>query len=192
MPYRKKNFDQNAHYHIFNRGVNKEIIFYSDNNYEYCLNLIRKQAKIHSISIVAYCFMPNHYHLLIRQNGSSTISRFIQGVFRAYVLGLNKQINRTGPLFEGRFRHIKISQQGYLLHLCRYIHMNPVKAGLVVSPEQWLFSNYLDWIGKRKRGLVDSAFVKTYFNTGEKYTTFVLDYKQAREYQERLQKYTLE
>ena len=189
MPYRKKDLDLYYFYHIYNRGVNKEKIFYSADNYLYLIKLLNKYLKNYHTTMVAYCLMPNHYHFLIRQNIENNLSDFMKGLFGAYVQGLNKKINRRGPLFEGRFKHIKIERHEHLLHLCRYIHLNPVKDGLVSYPEEWPYSNYLDWIGKRNRKLWDPEFVFTYFNTQKEYVKFVSDYKDELEYQRTVKAY---
>lgn len=77
---------------------------------------------------------------------------------------------------EGRFKDVHVDNDAYLLHLCRYIHGNPVKAGLVVLPEHWAFSNYPEWIGERPGKLVDDAFVDDFFPKRTDYQEFVLDY----------------
>ncbi|MCP4417024.1 MAG: transposase, partial [Chloroflexi bacterium] len=89
---------------------------------------------------------------------------------------VNRQRNRSGTLFEGRFKHKLVDRDGYLIHLRRYIHANPVKAGLVTRLEDWPFSNYLEWIGERPGTLVDYEFVNTWYPQRNAYTEFVLDY----------------
>jgi hypothetical protein len=128
------------------------------------------------VSIIAYCLMPNHYHFLLRPDGETTISQFTGTLFNAYAQALNKQTGRTGALFEGRFKDVHVDREPYLLHLCRYIHANPVKAGLVTSPEEWPYSNYPEWIGERPGTLVDQDFVDAFFPNRPDYREFVLDY----------------
>jgi putative transposase len=79
----------------------------------------------------------NHYHFLLRQETEKSLSRFMQVVFNAYVQALNLQQRRSGALFEGRFRHARVNTWEYLVILCRYIHLNPVRAGLMTRPEDW-------------------------------------------------------
>jgi len=119
--------------------------------------------------------MPNHYHLLVRQDGEHLISRFIQSIFNSYVQALNKQIDRKGPLFEGRYKHILVDEDEYLMHLMRYIHRNPVEARLVSLPDNWIFSNYLEFIGQPKGRLVDLSIRDMYFNSADEYKEFVHD-----------------
>lgn len=169
MPYRKKEFYSGGYYHIYNRGANRERIFFSDENYSYCLRLIGKYSEIFHISVIAYCLMPNHFHLILRQNSEKSISDLMRLVFNAYVQAVNRQIGRTGTLFEGRFKHILIDKDNYILHLCRYIHLNPVKAELVAAPGEWRFSNYNEWVGKRNGKLVDHDFISSYFKNPQEY-----------------------
>jgi putative transposase len=175
MPYRNVNFGSNHYYHIYNRGVNKQSIFFEEDHYSVCLRLINKYLSVHSVELFAWCLMPNHYHLILWTELENGISRFIQVVFNAYAQSLNKRIERRGPLFEGRFKHVLIDEQTYLMQVCRYIHMNPVKAGLVRKPEEWAFSDYLEWTGKRRTGLLKANLIKDCFGGFKEYETFVSD-----------------
>ena len=177
MPYRPDVFAQGHYYHIYNRGAGRGILFFNPQNYLYCLGLIKRQSQRYGISIIAYCLMPNHYHFLLRQETDVSISKFINVLFNAYVQAVNRQQNRSGTLFEGRFRHVCIDREEYLVHLCRYIHLNPVKAGLVESPEVWPYSSYLEWIGQRSGTLKDEDFIRGRFPTPESYQRFVADYQ---------------
>lgn len=94
--------------------------------------------------MVAYCLMPNHYHFLVRQLSDRALSQWVQMLFNGYSQAINQQLNRKGTLFQNRAKHILIDKDEYLVHLVRYIHYNPVEAGLVHSPEEWQFSNYLE------------------------------------------------
>ncbi len=98
---------------------------------------------------------------------------------RAYVWRLMRN-SLGGTLFEGRFRAKPIQTTGHLLHLCRYIHGNPVKDGLVAHPADWDYSNYLEWSGERNGTLVDREFIHEQFGTSEAYRKFLLQYLQTR------------
>lgn len=172
----RRTFSQGNIYHIYNRGANRAPIFFNQENYLYCLRLIKKYALKYQIAFLAYCLMPNHYHFLLRQDGHTPISKFINVLFNGYVQAVNNQKNRSGTLFEGRFKHKLVAREEYLIHLCRYIHANPVKAGLVTRLEEWPYSNYLEWINQRPGTLVDHDFVDAYFPKRQSYTEFVLDY----------------
>lgn len=179
MPKRKSSFAPNHYYHVYNRGVNKAPIFFNDGNYEYCLRLVQKHRHKYRTTIVTYCLMPNHYHFLLRQEGEQTLSRFIGALFNGYVQAVNRQQKRSGTLFEGRFKDKHVDKRSYLIHLCRYIHANPVRAGLVSVPEAWPYSNYQEWIGLRSGTLIDHDFVDAHFPDREAYRRFVLDYAQG-------------
>ncbi len=176
MPQRKNEFYPGGYYHIYNRGANREIIFFSQQNYEYCIRLMRKFLKRYDLKLIVYCLMPNHYHYIIRQESENGISEYIRDIFNPYVQLINKQQQRKGTLFEGRFKHIHIDREEHLLHLCRYIHLNPVKAGLVDLPEQWLYSNYSEWIGERTDSMTDTTFIIRNFGSPGKYREFVEGY----------------
>ncbi|MEA3441478.1 MAG: transposase [Chloroflexota bacterium] len=192
MSRRKVNFVQDHYYHCYNRGANKEPIFRTDDNYIFLLGRIRKYSQKFNISIIAYCLMPNHYHFLLRQDSSLSISDFLQAVFNSYTKAFNKANNRRGTLFEERFKAINIDKDSYLLHLCRYIHRNPLDAGLVIQLDDWQYSNYLEWIGKRNGTLVDCEFVNEQFGTLEEYELFVMDYPPPKEIDQAMGSYYLD
>ena len=145
MPIREDGFRQNCYYHVFNRGAGRQRIFRDQENYRYLLRLIAKHSKEKRVGIVCYCLLPNHYHMILRQEGDEPISRFINYVFSAYTQAFNRREGRSGTLFQGRFKHIIVDRQEYFLHLMRYIHINAVKAGLAEKPEEWDFSDYRLW-----------------------------------------------
>lgn len=149
MPYRKVQFAQGQFYHIYNRGVAQQPIFQEKENYLFLLRRVKKYASAFDITVVAYCLMPNHYHFLLHQDDQIPAGRLPQRVFNSYTKAFNKRYDRTGTLFEGPLKAIHVDQDHYLLHLCRYIHANPVKHGLVSDLEQWPYSNYLEWIAAR-------------------------------------------
>jgi putative transposase len=163
MPHRKTQFASGYYYHIYNRGVGKQPIFRERDNYRYLLSLVKKYASQLFIAVIAYCLMPNHYHLLLRQDGDDSAGLLPQLVFNSYTKAFNRRYGRTGTLFESRYQSVWVDAEGYLLHLCRYIHANPVKARMVSRPEDWPFSNYLEWMDLRQGVLVDRDFVAESF-----------------------------
>jgi REP element-mobilizing transposase RayT len=148
-------------------------IFATPDNYVYLLRKVKGLLEELPISVLAYCLMPNHYHFVLRQDGEISISTLIQRLFQTYTQAFNKQQERKGPLFEGRFRHVHVDRNEYVLHLCRYVHLNPVAAGLVLDPAEWPCSNYLEWIDARPGTLVDRTFVRHFFSTPKAYIAFV-------------------
>ncbi len=184
MPYARKDlliWQQGMYYHIYNRGVNKSILFREPANYLYIIEKLQKYSLENLVSVIAYCLMPNHYHLLLRQDGAQPAGNVPQAVFNSYSKAYNSRYRHSGTLFEGRFRAKPIRTTTHLLHLCRYIHGNPVKDGLVTDPTDWRWSNYLEWIGKRKSPLVDYEFIKTQFVNRPEYKDFLFQYLKCYE-----------
>jgi len=118
--------------------------------------------------------MPNHYHFVAKQNHDSGIQKCFQNTFNSYTQAFNKQQGRTGPLYQGRFKGILIDKDEVLMHVCRYIHLNPVRAGLVKTPGTWPYSNYLYWVNGGDSELFDSSIWEMFFRSGPKYKNFVL------------------
>ncbi|MCL5999371.1 MAG: transposase [Chloroflexi bacterium] len=168
------------------------MIFFNPGNYEYCLRLSKQYAQKYGIAIIAYCLMPNHYHFLIRQETEQPPSKFINALFSAYVQAVNVQQQRKGTLFESRFRHVTVDREEYLTHLCRYIHLNPVKANLVDQPSEWPYSNYLEWVGCRAGTLVDRTFIHQFFKDSAAYRVFVVDYQSEMKARHVPQRYMLD
>ena len=176
MPHRTVKFAPEKYYHVYNRGAGRQPIFREAANYIFVLRKVKQYAHQYHVTAVAYCLMPNHYHFLIRQDGETAAGLVFQHTFNSYTKAFNKRYDRSGTLFEERFQVIHVDRDEYLLHLCRYIHGNPVKAGLVQSPEDWAYSNYPDWIGLRTGDLVDREFVQAHFPNHADYRQFVMNY----------------
>jgi REP element-mobilizing transposase RayT len=170
------------YYHVYNRGVNRQPIFAREENYHFLLRRIKQYLSSYPIYIVAYVLMPNHYHLLIEVDGDDALSPFCQRLFNSYSQAFNRQQNRSGTLFEGRAKSILVDNSSYVYALTRYIHLNPVVAGLSKSPGDWHFSNYLDWVGVRNDDLFNPKFRDMFFSSPEEYKEFVVaDIPQAIE-----------
>ena len=187
MSRRDIHFEQGGYYHIFNRGVARHKIFYEEKNYIYLLKKVKTLIPRSDLTIIAYCLMPNHYHFLIRQDAELPVSAFIQNLFNSYSKAVNKMYKRSGTLFEGKCRAKQVQEEAYLLHLCRYIHRNPVDAErpLVNDLKNWHYSNYLEWIGERSGILVDERFVHEHFASAEDYIHFVNDYESIKKLNEK-------
>ena len=163
MPRRSDELHEGEFYHVYNRGANGAEIFFDRENYLFFLRRFRERAPAGHVTVLAYCLMPNHYHFLLRQDDDTSAGLLPQLVFSGYAKAFNKRYDRTGTLFEGRYQSIWVDDDGYLLHLCRYIHANPVKAGMVLRLEDWPFSNYLEWMDLREGVLIDRDFVAEWF-----------------------------
>ncbi len=130
MPPREVTFVQDHYYHIYNRGVARQSIFRETDNYLFFLRRLKKCAHDLNVSVIAYCLLPNHYHLLVRQDGFEPAGLLPQRCCNSYAKAFNKRYGRTGALFEDRYQAIEVDSEAYLLQVCRYIHANPVRHGL--------------------------------------------------------------
>jgi putative transposase len=171
MPRREMSFATGEHYHLYNRGVDRQLIFFSQDNRLFFLKQLRKHL-CPKADVLAYCLMPNHYHLLIKV-ADEGVSEAMQAFTTSYVKAVNRDQGRVGPLFQSRFEAVHVDREEYLLHLSRYIHRNPVEAGLVESPDQWEFSSYREYVGLRSGTLPKMDWIKTRFANCEDYRVFV-------------------
>ena len=174
MPYRAVEFRAGEYYHIYNRGNNYQPIFFERENYLYFLRQLRKYL-VPDVEIITYCLMPNHYHLLVHLK-TDDLSGLMQPFVLSYTKAINKRYERVGSLFQGRFKAIHIDRNEYLVHLSRYIHLNPVEAGLVRRPEDWEFSSYPEFIGLRNGTLPKPDIVLSQFPSPGAYRLFVEAY----------------
>jgi len=175
MPQPRPPYQTGQYYHIYNRGRSRLSIFKEPANYLFVLRKIKHYSREYNLVMVAYCLMPNHYHFLIRQDGAHPAGLLPQRIFNSYSKAYNKRYKHSGTLFEGPYKVKPVVKTSHLLHLCRYIHGNPVKDGLVSDPADWPYSNYLEWIGERDGTLWDVDFVRENFPPPGLYRDFVLD-----------------
>ena len=147
-----ENLEPGYYYHIYNRGNNREKLFYEEWNYSYFMELYEKY--IHPIAeTYAYCLMGNHFHFLIQTKDLEVLEpnlidkrplwRNFADFFNAYAKMINLNYGRTGSLFQERYRRKKVDSENYLQQLIHYIHMNPVKHGLTDRCEDYPYSSYL-------------------------------------------------
>ncbi len=169
-------YEDGKYYLVYNRGANRQDIFLTPENYEFCIRLMKKYLQHYRVSIMAFWLMPNHYHFLLRQNESGSISRFVQTVFNSYAQALNKMTGRSGTLFQGRAKGIQIKDDLYAVRLCQYIHHNPVAAGLVKMPADWKYSDYPDWVESLKSGVTDLSLRDAYYKRPEEYKRLTEEY----------------
>ena len=130
-----------AVYHVMNRGLSRQLVFRDSNDYQAFLKVLTEVHALWGVQILAYCLMPNHYHLCVKtpQGNLSRVMRHVNGV---YTQGFNRAHRRDGPLFRGRYKAILIDVETYLASVVRYIHLNPVKAKVASSPEQYVWSSH--------------------------------------------------
>ncbi len=175
MPYRKVDFLADRYYHIYDCGNNFQPIFFETENYRFFLRQLRRYLVPHALEIIAYCLMPTHYHILARSL-TDDLSTYMQPFVLSYTKAINKRHGRAGALFQGRFKVIHVNRETYLLHLSRYIHLNPVSARLVQRPEDWEFSSYRDFVGLRMGTLPKPEVVLAQFSSPDGYRSFVEAY----------------
>lgn len=208
-----KVYVENGYYHIYNRGVEKRNIFLDECDFKTFLNILktalipppekkdlmvnfttfkgdtfkgiaRQTKNFHGeIELLAYCLMPNHFHLLIKQNTNNGIKKFMQSVTTRYSLYFNKKYKRVGALFQSAYKAALITEEPYLLHLTRYIHLNPAEYTKELIN---IYSSYGDYIGIRKTSWVNSDFILSFFgNKKESNLIFLESYKSYRDFVEK-------
>jgi len=217
---RKNIFVNNQYYHIYNRGVDKRKIFLDRNDYirflhdlyefndknpaiEYsrlpkkikdvggeASHIMQKRKKL--VEIICFCQMPNHYHLILKQLVEKGISRFMHKLGTGYTMSFNLKQKRNGILFQGPFKAIHIENETYLIHLSRYIHLNPVK---LIKPEwkkediknwkkinkfleNYKWSSYSDYIGKKNfPSIINKELLLNIFDNEKKYKKFIKEWQ---------------
>lgn len=137
-----------AFYHVTARGNEKKVIFKNERDLERFLLYAEAAVQRYGAVIHAYCLMNNHYHLLI-QTPLANLSEIMQYINGSYTTYVNTKRQRVGHLFQGRYKAILIDADAYAQELSRYIHLNPVRAGIVSKPVDYQWSSYLYYSGKK-------------------------------------------
>ncbi len=145
MPRTARTISQSGYYHVLSRGTGKQILFEDDDDHIFFLKKLDKYRKEEKSDIIAYCLMDNHYHLLVR---SDNLDRLMQKTGTAYAVYYNKKYDRTGHLFQNRFKSVPVETESSLLNAVRYIHNNPVKAG-ICSADRYRWSSWIAYSGKK-------------------------------------------
>jgi len=148
-------------YHLMTRGINQQNIFSSDDDYERFLNTLSRYSRKSNCEIYAYCLMDNHIHLLLKE-GQEPLATTMKRIGTSYVYYYNWQYNRKGHLFQDRFKSEPVEDDAYFLTVLRYIHQNPVKAGITDDPVTYPWSSYTEYTDKVK--LVNTSFALKLFN----------------------------
>ena len=161
-------------YHLTSRGDDRKKIFLSDFDFERFLEYIKTAKEKFKFYLYAYCLMGNHYHLLL-ETTQPNLSRIMQNINSSYTLYYNKKRGKCGHLFQGRYKSIIVEADEYFKELSRYIHLNPVKARIVNSPEEYKWSSYRTYISNADDSeIIDIAKAKILLGMGIKeYISFV-------------------
>lgn len=134
-----------AWYHAMNRGRNQDALFIDNTDYSTFIDLLQEAGAMWKIKIAAYCLMTNHYHLLV-QTPQANLDRCMRHINGIYTQRFNRRYKMDGQLFRGRYKAILVDADNYLLELVRYIHLNPVRAGIVRRPEEYLWSSHRGYL----------------------------------------------
>ena len=198
-----KEYVPDGYYHVYNRGVERRDIFLDNRDYKTFLHFLklylsdpeilkglnplegstlRRKNFYQEIDLLAYCLMPNHFHLLVKQRDEDSLSRFMKCLSTNYSMYFNKRYERVGSLFQGIFKAVLVENDDYLLHLSRYIHLNPHCKGQALAEYDW--SSYQEYLELRGTKWVEPEFILGIFNENvgnemigkSAYKNFVEDY----------------
>ena len=161
MPRKARKKSESGIYHIIMRGINRQSIFEDDEDYEKFIQVIQKYKMQSGYKIYAYCLMGNHVHLLLKI-GIEPLEQVMRRICGSYVYWYNWKYQRTGNLFQDRFRSEPVENESYFVIVQRYIHQNPLKARLVESIEQYNWSSFNEYVNKAK--FVDVDYLLNLFN----------------------------
>lgn len=207
MPSRNaiKQYAAGHYYHLYNRGVEKRRIFMDDRDYRVFLSYFKvalspeleEETKFEALSqieearlrrlkldkdleLLAYCLMPNHFHLLVYQHTQYAIRDLMRSAMSGYVRYFNKRYDRVGGLFQGRYKASLIDNEAYLWHISRYIHLNSIDTGQKV--DTYPYSTYDYYIKKRKAAWLNpNRILQLHADKNDDYQTFVHDYKSNKQ-----------
>jgi len=206
MPYRKVTLAVGETYHIFNRSLQNIPIFSSKREIDNFLkamkfyltptppvkfSVYRQSKKSYSIDlsdplvkIVTYCLMPNHFHFILFQNKDNGVKTYLQRLTNSYSHYFNLKNERKGPLFESPFKAVRVETDEQMLHLSRYIHLNPVTAYLAEHPKDYPYSSFPAYLGEKHPLPIETSIVLSSFSSPRDYEIFVLAQK---DYQRKLE-----
>lgn len=199
-----KQFAPDQMYHLYNRGVDKRVIFLDQRDYAVFLSYLKyallpeiqlddkdienisssqrfnlRRLNLHNrFDLVAFCLMPNHFHLLAYQHDESAITALMRSVATGYSMYFNKRYHRQGTLFQGRYKASLINSEAYWLHISRYIHLNPIELG--VDYKYYDYSSYRAYSDQAEFLWLKTDWVLNSFKDTEEYEKFVKDYTDRR------------
>ena len=155
MPRIARGLADGAVYHVLNRGNGGQRVFRGDSDYLCCEALLLRAKERYPLELLAYCLMPNHFHLVVRPIHGRDVSRFVQWLLTSHVRRHHRKNGTTGHVWQGRFKSFLIQEDDHLLTVMRYVERNPVRAGLTDTAVQWPWSSHAESIGERERQLTD-------------------------------------
>ena len=186
-----KEYVGEACYHVYNRGVAKQDIFLDKQDYKTFLSYLKiylskkddsqkiaptRQLKnfFEELTLLAYCLMPNHFHLLVWQKNQRTMANFMRSIGTKYSRYFNKKYHRVGPVFQSRYKAVLVTEENQFIYLSKYIHRNPLptRTDLV----GYKYSSYQNYLGLFNQTWLNTSEILSYFsktNSGESYKKFV-------------------
>ncbi len=194
MPRRLTPLVNGEFYHLYNRGVEKRDVYLNYWDYRRFFkslyyyqflgpkpsfskfsksesNLFKPVLEKKIVEIICYCLMPNHFHLLVRQLKDNGISNFMGQLLNSYTKYFNIKHTRVGPLFQGSFKAVRVETDEQLVHLSRYIHLNPVVSEIVKRLDEYQWSSFKEYM--TQPNLCSSSEILNFFSSKEKYRDFV-------------------
>jgi len=196
MAYRKIPLVTGELYHLYNCGVEKRNIFLNRRDYRRFLETVKfyqykdtpakfsqfitppgwKNQGVNLVKIICYCLMPNHLHILVKQVLDGGISIFMSRLENSYTKYFNTKNKRIGHLFQGAFKAVRIENDEQLLHVSRYIHLNPFVAELIDNLEDYEWFSYPEYIYQHKDDICQKDIILSFFKSIEDYKKFVTDH----------------
>lgn len=170
---------ENGFFHIYNRGVARELIFIEEGDYQKFLTKLQELKTRHDYDyyVYAYVLMPNHFHILM-QTQTTPIATVMSSLLTSYSMYFNKKYKRAGPLFQGRFKSKLCDRDSYFLGASRYIHLNPIEAGIVQKLADYPWSSYQEIFGTSSFQIINKKEVSRLIGKGrekDSYHQFILD-----------------
>lgn len=177
-------------YHVYTRGLNRAKIFRDDSDYEHFLKLFARYLSLeesknsvglsfpnfyNKLELVSFCLMSNHIHLLIYQEHPHAMTEFMRSLLTSYSMYYNKKYKRTGPLFESKYKAAMITEDDYLVHITRYIHLNPR------AWRDYAYSSLPYYLHQVSDDWIETKRIEELFSGPEDYLAFVEDYEQNKE-----------
>lgn len=176
-------FEIGGYSHVYNRGNRKQQIFLQRRDYERFLEKVVEYKKKSLVKILAYCLMPNHFHFLLQQLAPNAISKFLSNLCNSHSRYFNIKYETVGSLYQGRFKAKTVDKDEYLIHLSRYIHLNPVDLfnvsgkGIIDQLLGYPWSSLPTYLSGIRNEIVDTEVILSYFskkNPVEDYKNFVI------------------
>ena len=157
MPRITRGLADNFIYHVLNRGNGKQEVFHKDQDYQTFIDLMEKATAQCPVKILAFCLMPNHFHIVLMAIRAEELSKWMQWLMTSHVRRYHHHYGTSGHVWQGRFKSFIIQEDAHLLTVLRYVESNPIRAGLVNSAKNWMWSSHREVIGEKTRLLVDEV-----------------------------------